>query len=75
MRWFGVVFVALLLASVPVVHIVWHVVMGNDQPIIRTRAQRDPVAATVANVLDGNWMRAKERELQGLTPVVWSLRR
>lgn len=73
-RWLAVVSVALLCASVPVVHLIWHGVLGNDEPVIRTRGQRAPTAATVDNVLAGQWMAKKERELQEASPVVWSLR-
>lgn len=73
-RWLALVSVALVCASVPVVHLLWHGVLGNDVPIIRTRGQKDAPVATVDNVLSGEWMLKKERELQEASPVVWSLR-
>jgi alginate O-acetyltransferase complex protein AlgJ len=73
-RWFGLVFVGLLCVSVPVVHVVWHGLLGNDEPVLRTRSQTRAPDATMQNLLAGDWMPKKERELQELSPVVWSLR-
>ncbi|MFT4516043.1 MAG: alginate O-acetyltransferase complex protein AlgJ [Planctomycetota bacterium] len=73
-RWFAVVLVAILCASVPVVHIVWYGVLGNDEAVLETYSQKKAPAATTKNVLSGKWMLTKERELQELSPVVWSLR-
>lgn len=73
-RWFAVVAAAMLIVSVPVVHLFWHGVLGHDAPIIRTRSQNRAPTATTDNVLSGLWMTKKERELQEWSPVVWSLR-
>lgn len=73
-RWFAIVFVAVLCASVPMVHIVWYGVYGNDEPVIATRSQKSAPTATLTNVMSGKWMPEKARELQELSPVVWSLR-
>jgi len=73
-RWAAVVVAAVLCASVPVVHLVWYGVLGQDDPIIRTRSQHRAPAATIENVVSGLWMTKKERELQELSPIVWSLR-
>ncbi|MBZ0150393.1 MAG: hypothetical protein K8J09_02590 [Planctomycetes bacterium] len=73
-RWFGIVFVALLLGSVPVFHLVWHVALGHEDPPLRTRSQVTMPAATTTNVLDGTWMKDAERSLREASPVVWWLR-
>ncbi|MFN3241897.1 MAG: alginate O-acetyltransferase AlgX-related protein [Planctomycetota bacterium] len=73
-RWFALAAVALLCASVPVVHLLWHGVLGHDEPPIRTRAQTEVPAADVDEVLSGRWMSATERALQERSPIVWSLR-
>ncbi len=73
-RWFAVVTAAVLVVSVPVVHLCWHVVLGHDDPVIRTRSQNRAPAATMDNVWSGVWMVKKERELQERSPVVWALR-
>jgi hypothetical protein len=73
-RWFAVVFVAFLCASVPVVHIVWHGVLGKDKPMLATRSQKSAPNVTISNVMSGEWMPKKAQELQELSPVVWSLR-
>ncbi len=74
MRWFAVVMVAVLCASVPVVHLFWHGVLGNEQPVLVTNAQKPLAPATTDRVLSGKWMLDKERNLLELSPVVWSLR-
>lgn len=74
MRWFAVIVVGVLCASVPVVHIVWHGLLDNEEPVLVTRSQEPAQAATVDNVMSGEWMTLKERELQEVSPVVWSLR-
>jgi hypothetical protein len=73
-RWHGLVLGAVLIASVPLVHLVWHGVLGHEAPPIRTRGQVDAPAPTRTNVLDGSWMLAKDRELRELSPIVWWLR-
>ena len=72
-RWHGLVVVALLLASVPVVHLFWHGLLGRDEPLLRTRSQLPAPVATVDNVFDGRWMLTKERQLREDSPVVWWL--
>ena len=73
-RWHGLVLVSALCAAVPLVHLVWHGVLGHDEPLLRTRSQLHAKAATVANVLDGSWMVDKEKELREASPVTWYLR-
>jgi len=73
-RWFALVFVAGLCALVPLVHVLWHVVLGHDEPLLRTRSQQQAPAATAENVLSGDWMQQKEIELREASPVVWWLR-
>jgi alginate O-acetyltransferase complex protein AlgJ len=73
-RWHGVVLAALLLASVPIVHLCWHGLLGHGEPLIRSRGQATAPAPTLANVQDGSWMLAKERELREASPVAWWLR-
>lgn len=73
-RWFGVVLAALLLASVPIVHVVWFGALGHEEPPIRSRGQTEAPPPTRENLLDGTWMTAKERELREASPVVWWLR-
>lgn len=73
-RWLAVISVAVVCASVPVVHLLWHGVLGNDAPVIRTRGQTAAPAITIDNALSGRWMAKKERELQEASPIVWSLR-
>lgn len=73
-RWHGLVLTAVLLASVPLVHVLWHGVLGEDEPLLRTRSQLPAPVATVDNVFDGSWMLTKERQLREDSPVVWSLR-
>ncbi|MCB9876812.1 MAG: hypothetical protein H6835_04335 [Planctomycetes bacterium] len=73
-RWFAVVAVAVLCASVPLVDLVWHGLLGRAEPPLRTRSQVTAPAATVANVTDGSWMKQKERELRERSPIVWWLR-
>jgi hypothetical protein len=59
---------------VPLVHVVWHGVLGHDEPLLRTRSQVRAPVATVANVMDGSWMLDKEKELREASPVSWYLR-
>lgn len=73
-RWFVVLSVALLCVSVPLLHLYWHVLLANDEPMIRTRAQRAAPEATADAILDGQWMLDKQRQLQEDSPVTWSLR-
>lgn len=73
-RWFGVVAAALLITSVPLVHVVWHGLLGHDEPMLRTRGQHSQPPATWENVMDGTWMLDEERYLREASPVVWKLR-
>ena len=74
MRWFAVVAVSVLCVSVPLLHVVWHGLLGHDEPILRTRSQTTAPAATSENVLNGEWQVKKEVELREASPIVWSLR-
>ena len=73
-RWFAVVSVAVLCASVPLVHLLWHGVLGRDEPVVRTRSQVPAPRASFENVLAGEWMVDKEVELREASPWVWWLR-
>lgn len=73
-RWFAVILFGVLCASVPLVHVLWHGVLGHDEPAIMTRSQTPADAPGLENVMSGDWMQQKERELQEASPVVWSLR-
>ncbi|MBL9076570.1 MAG: hypothetical protein JNL08_03650 [Planctomycetes bacterium] len=73
-RWFAVVAAALLCASVPLVHLVWHGLLGHAAPPIRSRGQSTAPAPTATNLLDGSWMPQKERELREASPIAWRLR-
>jgi hypothetical protein len=73
-RWHGLVLFALLTLSVPICHLLWHQVLGQDGPWLRTRSQMAPPLATMATVLDGTWMTQKEKQLREDTPVTWWLR-
>lgn len=73
-RWHAVVLVALLLASVPVVHVVWHGLLGQTEAMLQTRSQVPAPVATSAALLDGGWMLAKEKQLREDSPITWSLR-
>lgn len=73
-RWHAVVLAALLFGSVPLVHLVWHGLLGRDEPLLRTRSQLPAPTATAASIADGSWMLAKERQLREDSPIVWWLR-
>ncbi|MFY9343614.1 MAG: hypothetical protein WAT39_14050 [Planctomycetota bacterium] len=73
-RWHALVLGAVLVVSVPLLHLIWHWLLGHDEPLLRTRSQLPPPAATIADVLDGSWMLAKDRQLREDTPVTWWLR-
>ena len=73
-RWHAVVLVALLIAAVPVVHVVWHVGLGATTPLLPTRSQVPAPVATSAAVLDGSWMLEKEKQLREDSPITWWLR-
>jgi alginate O-acetyltransferase complex protein AlgJ len=73
-RWHGLVAAALLAASVPLVHVGWHGILGREAPPIVTRSQAAPPEPTWAALQDGSYMLARERQLQEASPIVWSLR-
>jgi hypothetical protein len=73
-RWHGLALGVVLFAAVPLVHVLWHGVLGRDVPILRTRSQVRPPAPAVDAVLDGTWMLAKERQLREDSPITWWLR-
>lgn len=73
-RWHGLVFFAMLTASVPLCHLLWHQLLGRDEPWLRTRSQVAAPVPTADTVLDGSWMLAKETQLREDTPVTWWLR-
>lgn len=73
-RWHAVVFAALLFGSVPLLHLVWHGLLGHDEPFWRTRSQLPAPPVTAASIADGSWMLAKERQLREDAPATWWLR-
>lgn len=73
-RWFALVAVAVLCASVPLHHLIWHVVLGHDEPMVRLRSQKEVPAATAETVLSGEWTEQQARALQENSPVAWWLR-
>lgn len=73
-RWHGLVAAALLTASVPVLHLGWHGVGGQAEPLLVTRSQLPAPPLTWAKLADGSWMLAAERHLREASPVVWWLR-
>jgi alginate O-acetyltransferase complex protein AlgJ len=73
-RWFAVVAVALLCASVPLLHLVHHGVLGRSAPIVRTRSQTPMPAVSWAGLAAGTWQSAVERHLREASPVTWWLR-
>lgn len=73
-RWFALVAVAALCVSVPLVHVLWHGVLGHDEPLLRTRSQVAAPAADFSSLTSGDWMAKKEIELREASPVVWWLR-
>lgn len=73
-RWHAVVLAALLFGSVPLVHLVWHGLLGHDEPLYRSRSQSPAPTASLASVGDGSWMQAKERQLREDSPIVWWMR-
>jgi alginate O-acetyltransferase complex protein AlgJ len=74
LRVHAVALFAILLGSVPLLHLWRHVVRGKSTPWVPVRSQTDWPAATPAAVLDGQWMPAVERHLREASPVVWWLR-
>lgn len=73
-RYFVVLAMALLLASVPCVHGAWHGLLGRERALVPTRAQRNASSLDLDGVLSGRWMLAKERELRERSPMTWWLR-
>jgi hypothetical protein len=73
-RWHALVLFVGLLASVPLVHLVWHGLLGRQQPLIGTRSQLPAPVATRASLADGSWMLAKEKQLREDSPLCWWLR-
>jgi alginate O-acetyltransferase complex protein AlgJ len=77
-RWFALVAVAALCAVVPLVHVAWHVALGHDEPILRTRSQKSEeqyeAAFAAASFQDGTWMTEMELYLREASPVTWWLR-
>jgi len=73
-RWHGLAAAALLAGSVPLVHLVWHGLLGRAEPPIVTRSQTPAPALVWTRLADGTWMHAEERHLQEASPVAWWLR-
>ncbi len=73
-RWHGIVLGALLVGAVSLVHVVWHGLLGHEDPPIQTRSQVPAPALTWAKAADGSWMLAEERYLREASPIMWWLR-
>lgn len=73
-RWFALVAVGALLASAPVVHLVWHGLLGHAEAPLPTRAQTKAPTPTLAAALDGSWMAQMEKHLREDAPTTWWLR-
>ncbi|MCA8950955.1 MAG: hypothetical protein KDE27_15735 [Planctomycetes bacterium] len=73
-RWHGVAVAALLAASVPLFHLLWHGALGRDRPPIITRSQTEVPELTFDSFTDGTWATAMERHLREASPIVWRLR-
>lgn len=73
-RWHGLAFGALLAASVPVVHLVWHGLLGHTEPVVVTRSQTRAPQMSWSGLADGSWMLAGERHLREASPIVGWLR-
>ncbi len=73
-RWHGLALVTLLCVSVPIVHLVWHGLLGRTEPLLRTRSQLAAPSLTKASLLDGTWMVEKEKQLREDSPITWWMR-
>lgn len=73
-RWHGLVAAALLVGSVPLVHVAWHGVLGHQQPPVVLRSQIPAPPVQWGAMADGSWMLTKERQLREDSPIVWQLR-
>jgi hypothetical protein len=75
-RWHGVVLFLLLIGSVPLVHLAWHWIAGQDEPVVATRNQRPRPRFSWSRTRTGQWQWSLDEEqyLQEASPVVWWLR-
>lgn len=73
-RWHALVLMAGLLAAVPVIHLVWHGLLGQREAMIPSRSQTPWPEPDWPAVRSGAWMAAAERHLQQASPVVFWLR-
>ncbi|MBL8726476.1 MAG: hypothetical protein JNK49_20705 [Planctomycetes bacterium] len=73
-RWHAVLLVACLLGSVPVLHTVWHGLLGRREALIPTRSQTPWPEPDWADLQSGAWMGRVERHLQQASPVAFWLR-
>ena len=73
-RWHGLMIAAVLAASVPVLHVGWHVVLGHREPLLATRTQVECPSTRWRAMTNGTWQKAIERHLREASPVVWWLR-
>jgi hypothetical protein len=73
-RWHAVLLVALLLGSVPVVHVVWHGLLGQRDAMIPVRSQTTWPEPNGPDLQSGAWMGRVERHLQQASPVAFWLR-
>lgn len=73
-RWHGIAIAALLFGSVPVLHVVWHLLLGRSAPIIETRSQTPLPAVSLEALRSGEWMPSAERHLREASPIAFWLR-
>jgi hypothetical protein len=76
-RWHGVVLFLLLIGSVPLVHLAWHWIAGQDEPLVATRNNqkpRPPFSWSRTRLGQWQWALDLEQYLQEASPVVWWLR-
>ncbi|MEO6594149.1 MAG: hypothetical protein ABIP94_05300 [Planctomycetota bacterium] len=76
MRWHGLALGVVMIATVPLVHFVWHIVLRHEKPAIQTRSQvpapEPPLESDT--LLDGSWMKKQQLYLREASPIVWWLR-
>lgn len=70
----GVWLTALLAGSVPALHVWWHYVRGESEPMVRTNTQVPMPEWSPEAFRSGEWLRRLEEHLQENSPVTQELR-